>query len=57
MRNERKPFGFLICGMVIGLALGIIYAKRLHAVEGMIAGPLLGAFAGMLLERFTAPRH
>jgi hypothetical protein len=47
MAEPRKKisFGFLICGLVIGLSMGIVAAKRTHGFEFLIIGPILGAIA------------
>jgi hypothetical protein len=52
----RPTFGFLICGMVIGLSLGTIATKQDHNVLWMIVGPILGTVAGGFLESFACDR-
>lgn len=52
--RKKRPFGFLICGMVIGFSLGVIAAKRTHGVGFMIIGPILGVVAGAFLEAWAA---
>ena len=48
--RSKPTFGFLICGMVIGLSLGVIATKQDHFVLWMIGGPILGTIAGAFLE-------
>lgn len=54
--RKKVPFGFLICGLVIGLSLGVVGAKRMHNVGLLIIGPILGVVAGAFLEAW-ARRH
>ena len=58
MGEPRKKvlFGFLICGLVIGLSLGLVGAKRTHNIGLLIIGPILGVVAGALLEAWARRR-
>jgi hypothetical protein len=50
-----KPFGYVVCGMVIGTALGIILDK-LTAPDfpiSVLPGAILGAIGGYALERLA----
>jgi hypothetical protein len=55
--TRNPPFGMLLCGMIIGLALGTIAAKRDHFVLWMIIGPILGTVAGLFLQAWWIRRH
>jgi hypothetical protein len=50
---QRKPFGFLILGTVIGAALGLICFKLLHSAALVTFGSVAGAVAGFLVERMS----
>ena len=54
--RKKASFGFLICGLVIGLSLGVVIAKRTHGLEFVIIGSILGVVAGAFLEAWATRR-
>jgi len=55
--RKRPPFGILLCGMIIGLAIGTIATKQDHFVLWTIIGPILGTITGFILQAWCVRRR